>query len=116
MKKKVILGCDFEKYRPQVIAIKYVHWVRGSITDVHKDWENILFQNNFSFVYKNFWDRFYVDNRISGQKEKFLNVDDYLRRFFGKLILINIFNIKFIKVTRILLLISFLNYFYQYQK
>ena len=80
--KNVILGYDFEKYRPQVIAIEYIHWVRGKTIKVHKNWENILIQKNFSFVYKTYWDRFYADNKIPGLKEKFQNVGYYIKRYF----------------------------------
>ena len=82
--KNVILGYNFEKYRPQVIAIESVHWVRGKVTNVHEDWEYILLQKNFSFVYKTFWDRYYVDNRIPLLKERFKKVDYYLKIYFEK--------------------------------
>ena len=82
--KNVILGYDFEKYRPQVIGIESFHWVRGKVTPVYKNWEYLLIQNNFSFVYKNDMDRYYVDNRIPELKNRFLNVDYYLKRFFNE--------------------------------
>ena len=82
--KNVILGYNFEKHRPQVIAIESVRWIRGKVINVHKNWEYILFQNNFSFIYKTFWYRYYLDNRIPGLKERFKNLDYYLKNYFGK--------------------------------
>ena len=52
--------------------------------DVHENWECLLFQNYFSFIYKTTWDRYYVDDRIPGLKERFINVDYYLKKIFGK--------------------------------
>ena len=82
--KSVILGYDFNKYRPQVIVIEYVRWVRGKMINVHENWEYLLFQNNFSFIYQTTWDRYYVDDRIPGLKERFINVDYYLKKIYEK--------------------------------
>ena len=67
--KDVLLGYDFENYRPKVFCIESVQ-VHTGIPN-HDLWEDILLKNDYSFVYKYAINRYYIDNRIKGLRKRF---------------------------------------------
>jgi len=70
--KDVLLGYDFENYRPKIFCIEST--LPGTSIPCHNLWENILLKNNYSFAYQYSINRFYIDNRINGLRERFLQV------------------------------------------
>ena len=71
--RDVLLGYDFKIYRPKVFCIESTK----PATNIpnHEEWESILLKNDYSFAYQHRINRFYVDNRIEGLREKFKKVD-----------------------------------------
>jgi len=68
--KNALLGYDFENYRPKVFCIESTK--PGTNIPCHEEWEYLLIENDYSFVYKYKINRFYIDNRISGLRERFM--------------------------------------------
>ena len=77
--KNVLLGFDFQNYRPLVFLIESTLPLTGKPT--YSSWEYILFNNNYSFVYQYSINRFYVDNSNGNLKSKFLDIDKYIKIF-----------------------------------
>ena len=77
--KKVLLGFDFENYRPQVFLIEST--LPSTNIPSYSAWEYILFKNNYSFAYQYSINRFYVDNSLPILKSKFLNIGKYIEIF-----------------------------------
>ena len=75
--KNVLLGFDFENYRPLVFLIEST--VPGVGTPTQSSWEYILINNNYSFAYQYSINRFYVDNSYRFLKSKFSNIDKYIK-------------------------------------
>jgi len=75
--KNVLLGYDFENYRPKVFCIESTK----PATNIpnYNLWENILLKNDYSFAYQFKINRFYVDNRIEGLKERFNLVNKFIK-------------------------------------
>lgn len=78
--KKVLLGYDFINYRPKIFCIESLINIKTKIGE-YKEWEYILKTNDYEFGYKYKRNRFYYDKRINGLKEKFLEVDKYVRLY-----------------------------------
>ena len=77
--KDVLLGFDFQNYRPQVFLIEST--LPGTMIPSYSSWEYILINNNYSFVYQYSINRFYVDNSNTIIKSKFLKIDKYIKEF-----------------------------------
>ena len=58
--KDVLLGFDFQKYRPIIFLIEST--LPSTNISSYSSWEYILINNNYSFVYQYSINRFYVDN------------------------------------------------------
>lgn len=67
--RDVLLGCDFDNYRPKVFCIEST--IPATSIPCYDLWENILLENDYSFVYQYSINRFYIDNRITYLKERF---------------------------------------------
>ena len=67
---KVLLGYDFENYRPKIFCIESV--IPGTAIPSFDQWEYILFQNDYSFAFQYKVNRYYIDNRIKGLRERFI--------------------------------------------
>ena len=67
--KNVLLGYDFERYRPKVFCIEST--LPGTLIPCHNLWEEILLKNDYSFAYQYIINRYYIDNRIKGLRERF---------------------------------------------
>ena len=77
--RDVLLGYDFEKFRPKVFCIEAkIPWKPISS---HKLWEEILFNNDYSFQYQYKVNRFYIDNREKGLRERFALVDITIKKY-----------------------------------
>ena len=77
--KNVLLGFDFENYRPQIFLIEST--LPGTYIPSYSSWEYILLWNNYSFAYQYSINRFYVDNSNPNLKYKFLNLGKYIKIF-----------------------------------
>ena len=78
--KNVLLGYDFENYRPKVFCIESFINPTTNIPG-YKEWENILTLNDYDFGYKYRHNRFYYDNRIMGLNNKFKELDYYINLY-----------------------------------
>ena len=77
--KQVLLGYDFINYRPKVFCIESTKPESNIPTE--NEWEDILIQNKYSFAYKYGINRFYVDDKVKGLKERFIGVDKLKKKF-----------------------------------
>lgn len=78
--RDVLLGYDFEKYRPKVFCIESTKPGRDDIPCYDK-WEGILLKNNYSFVYQYKINRFYIDNKIEGLRERFKTINKTIKLY-----------------------------------
>ena len=81
--REVLLGYDFENYRPKVFCIE----ATKPNTDIpcHELWEEILLNNDYSFAYQYEINRFYIDNRIKYLRERFVQVDVSINKYTKKI-------------------------------
>lgn len=77
--KNVLLGNDFEKYRPKVICIE--SYFPNSPIPSHYLWEDILLNNDYSFAYQYKVNRFYIDNRIDDLRQRFILAEKVVNIF-----------------------------------
>ena len=77
--REVLLGYDFENYRPKVFCIEATN--PGTLVPSHHLWEFILLNNDYSFQYQYKVNRFYIDNRVKGLRERFAQVDSSIEKF-----------------------------------
>ena len=80
--KKVLLGYDFVNYRPKVFCIEATK--PETKIPTHDEWEYILFQNNYTFAYAYGVNRYYVDNRFEGLKNRFIGVKKLKKKFMKR--------------------------------
>ena len=71
--RDVLLGYDFENYRPKVFCIEST--LPGTPIPCHNLWEDILLRNDYSFAYQYRINRYYIDNRIKGLRERFFQAE-----------------------------------------
>ena len=71
--RDVLLGYDFESYRPKVFCIEST--LPGTGIPSHNLWEDILFKNDYSFAYQYTINRYYIDNRIKGLRKRFFQAE-----------------------------------------
>lgn len=76
--KNALLGYDFKNYRPKLFCIESTY--PGTYIPNHKEWEDILLKNDFSFAYQYKINRYYIDNRIKGLKERFILADNAIKK------------------------------------
>ena len=76
--KNVLLGFDFNNFRPQIFCIESLVNKKTKIEE-YKDWEYILLSNDYEFGYKYGLNRFYYDKKIKGLKEKFFDIGHYIK-------------------------------------
>ena len=77
--KSVLLGANFINYRPKVFCIESV--IPIELTPNYELWEDILIKNNYSFIYSEGVNRFYVDNQIPGLIKRDKYIRKYLKNF-----------------------------------
>ena len=79
--KKILLGFDFENYRPKVFCIESIN-IKGKLFyPSYLLWEDILIKNDYFFIYQQKNNRFYIDNRVKGLREKFMLVNTYIKLY-----------------------------------
>ena len=78
--KNVLLGNDFEKYRPKIFCIES----KKQKMPNHNLWEYILLKNDYSFAFQYKVNRYYIDNRISDLRQRFLLAKNILEIFKKK--------------------------------
>ena len=79
--KDVLLGYDFENYRPKVICIESLNNTNNNNMPEYIDWEYILKENDYEFVYEYWINRFYSDKRRIGMKDKFNGIEYYVNKY-----------------------------------
>lgn len=80
--KNALLGYDFVNYRPKVFCIESTK--PGTNIPCFDQWEFILFQNDYSFVYQYKVNRYYIDNRIEGLRKRFMFVENAIKLYNQK--------------------------------
>ena len=80
--KDVLLGYDFDNYRPKVFCIESTE--PRSYKPCYEKWEDILLKNDYSFAYQYEINRFYIDNRFPYLKERFFEVNQIINKFRHK--------------------------------
>ena len=80
--KNVLLGYDFKNYRPKVFCIESTK--PETRIPCYEQWEYILFKNDYSFVFQYKINRYYIDNRIQGLREKFNRVENAINMYIQK--------------------------------
>ena len=78
--KYVLLGYDFENYRPNIFCIESLI-NKNTNTPEYKEWEEILIKNDYEFAYHYRRNRFYYDKRIGNMKNKFDKLEYYLKKY-----------------------------------
>ncbi len=72
--KEVLLGADFKRYRPWIIVMEST---RPTTDDYnYNEWENILLDAEYHYVYSKGVNRYYVANEMSSIDDRFKDVDD----------------------------------------
>ena len=77
--KNVLLGYDFDKYRPKVFCIESTYPETDKPS--HEEWEDILLENDYSFAYTYKINRFYIDNRSKNLRKKFANIEKLIKLY-----------------------------------
>ena len=80
--KKVLLGFDLTKFRPWILVIEAT--LPNSQVEVFEDWESLVLERNYKFVYSDGLNRFYLAEEKSHLSELFKyppNVFDNFTRF-----------------------------------
>ena len=77
--KYVLLGYDFENYRPKVFCIESTK--PGTAIPNYDQWENILLQNGYALGFNYVINRFYYDTKVDYLKARFLNLENYIRDY-----------------------------------
>ena len=72
--RKIVLGHNFEKFRPKIFCIE-------DVNDNFESYEYVLNQNDYFFVYQYENTRYYFDSKISGLKEKFIYMDGVIKTY-----------------------------------
>jgi len=81
--KDTLIGFDFINYRPKVFCIESFV-ANEPEKPIYKEWEYILTRNDYNFAYAFRKNRFYYDKRIKGFKDKFHNINYYIKKFYKK--------------------------------
>lgn len=78
--QSVLQGSDFAKYRPWIVVVEATS--PNSTSEVHQQWENLLLNASYSFVYADGLNRFYLAdecNQLRGELRYPPNVfDDFV--------------------------------------
>ena len=82
--KNVLLGYDFINYRPNVFCIEST--IPRSQKTNYELWEYILINNDYSYIYSQGVNRFYVDNLIPGLMKRRIYIEKYLKKKYLKII------------------------------
>ena len=75
--KNELLGFNFKNYRPKIFCIESTE--SGKNIPSHEFLEDIILNNGNSFAYQYNINRYYLDKRIQGLREKFYDIDNYIQ-------------------------------------
>ena len=76
--RDVLLGYDFVNYKPKVFCVEST--IPMSFTPNHQLWEEILINNDYTFVFQHKVNRFYVNNNFPEILERGKNIRKYFRK------------------------------------
>lgn len=79
---KVLLGYDFENYRPKIFCIE--SYSPKYFFRTYIDFEPILFKNNYTFAYEHRVNRYYIDNSIAYLKNRTILIDNAIEDYIVK--------------------------------
>ena len=79
--RKVLLGYDFENYRPKIFCIEN----NSNKSAIFDSFEYILNKNDYKFVYQYEIDRYYIDNKEKNLKEQVDYIDDIIQAYKNKI-------------------------------
>ena len=77
--KEVLLGYDFKNCRPKIFCIESTRPM--TMIPTHKEFDDILINNNYSFAYQYYSNRYYIDNRIPLLKKRIHLINDFLEHY-----------------------------------
>jgi len=80
--KEVLLGADFNKYRPWIIMLEATKPM--TLIPIHSEWEYILEEHQYEFVKQYDINRFYVAREKSFLAERFLDMEILRKRLIVK--------------------------------
>ena len=79
---KVLLGYDFENYRPKVFCIE--SFSPKTLHRTYQEFEPILLKNNYTFAYEHRVNRYYIDNTVSYLKNRTYLIDNAIEDYIIK--------------------------------
>lgn len=85
--KEVLMGADFTKYRPYIILIEST--LPNTNIPCYGEWEYILFQNHYHYVYTCGVNRYYVADEVMHLDKRFRHIDrieDFYNIFLAKIV------------------------------
>lgn len=77
--KNVLLGADFKKYRPMVIVMESV--IPKNYMPCYENWEYILLENDYHYVFNYGVNRYYVANECHELDERFIPVLELMKKY-----------------------------------
>ena len=77
--KSVLLGANFEKYRPWIVVMEST--IPCTDIESHEDWETILLDNRYQFVFSSGINRYYVADEHMQLSDRFKNISE-LRKIY----------------------------------
>lgn len=79
LEKQVLLGADFDKYRPLIIVMEST--LPNTYNPCYEEWEYILHDNKYHFVYSYGVNRYYVANEHTELDDKFEPIQKLLGKY-----------------------------------
>ena len=80
--KNVLLGYDFENYRPKVFCIESTK--PFTYIPTQEEWEYILIRNQYAFGFAYDVNRYYYDTKVDYLNKRFSNLEKYVNEFKEK--------------------------------
>ena len=77
--KNVLLGYDFENYRPKVFCIESTK--PFTYIPTQEEWEYILIRNQYAFGFAYDVNRYYYDTKVDYLNKRFSNLEKYVNEF-----------------------------------
>ena len=77
--RDVLLGYDFENFRPKVFCIESTK--PATMIPTYQFWEGILLNNNYSFAYQYSINRYYIDNKETELKKRFNKLNLLINKY-----------------------------------
>lgn len=79
--KQVLLGADFKRFRPAIVVMEST--VPRTMQPTFEQWENILMEARYHFVYSKGVNRYYVANECAVKYDtKFAGIEEAIGRYF----------------------------------